>query len=194
MNSKLNISQRLFGHRGGDFKNIPKGINLCSKMNPLIAKENLLLLKSVLDKNDVKFWLMFGTCLGAVRERDFIAWDYDIDLSMFLSDLEKFFAVYPELKKLGFEIIRALNFSFFTLLRKRENLDFYVMYRNSKGDWRGPTFQLRKDYFSNLDEISFLGEKFLIPNNVSDFLSECYGHNWRTPTISRAGILPQPQP
>jgi hypothetical protein len=34
------------------------------------AKRILLEVKSVLDKNDIEFWLCFATCLGAVREDD----------------------------------------------------------------------------------------------------------------------------
>ena len=46
------------------------------------AKRILLEVKEVLDKNDVEFWLCFATCLGAVREGDFIDNDFDIDLGI----------------------------------------------------------------------------------------------------------------
>jgi hypothetical protein len=56
-----------------------------------IAKENLLLLKDILDKNHLRFLLLFGTLLGAVREHDFIAHDEDIDLVMKKEDMPAWF-------------------------------------------------------------------------------------------------------
>ena len=44
-----------------------------------IAKQNLLDFKTILDKNNVKFLLMHGTLLGAIREQNFIKHDIDID-------------------------------------------------------------------------------------------------------------------
>lgn len=60
-----------------------------------------------LDEMSCKHWLEFGSLIGAVREHDFIAHDYDIDLGMFLKDrpqnLEK------EMKKYGFTRSRYIK-------------------------------------------------------------------------------------
>jgi len=37
-------------------------------------------IKEVLDEQSVEFWLECGTLLGAVREKEFISWENDIDL------------------------------------------------------------------------------------------------------------------
>ena len=49
------------------------------------VKENTLIdllrqVKRVLDEHSVEFWLDVGTLLGAVRDREFIPWEHDIDL------------------------------------------------------------------------------------------------------------------
>ena len=50
-------------------------------------KELLLELKNLLDKNNITFWLMTGTLLGAIRENDFLAHDpNDIDIGLHIND------------------------------------------------------------------------------------------------------------
>ena len=63
------------------YKYIPIFLGI-KPINKVVAKENLLLLKGILDKNNVLFMLSFGTLLGAAREHDFITHDEDIDLVM----------------------------------------------------------------------------------------------------------------
>ena len=46
-------------------------------------------LKSVCYANGIKYYLAFGTALGAVRHKGFIPWDDDIDLYMSIGDVEK---------------------------------------------------------------------------------------------------------
>lgn len=46
-------------------------------------------LKVLFDKNNLVFWLDFGTLLGAYREHDFISHDGDIDLAVEASDMIK---------------------------------------------------------------------------------------------------------
>ncbi len=56
----------------------------------IIAKSVLKRIHDFCKKNDIKYFLAYGTLLGAVRHNDIIPWDYDIDIMMTREDLNKF--------------------------------------------------------------------------------------------------------
>ncbi len=72
-------------------------------MRELSLEENkqyqLGILKSVAkfcDENGLRYYLAYGTLIGAVRHAGFIPWDDDIDLQMPRPDYDKFIATYQD--------------------------------------------------------------------------------------------------
>lgn len=63
------------------------------------------------DKNDIPYWIAFGTLLGAVRHEGFIPWDDDIDLCMMRSDIQRVIDLVKDSEKYRVSIIYdAWNF------------------------------------------------------------------------------------
>ena len=53
------------------------------------CKELLFKVDDILKENGIPYWLTYGTLLGAYREHNFIAHDYDLDVALDIRYLEK---------------------------------------------------------------------------------------------------------
>jgi len=59
----------------------------------LVLLDILLILDKFLNENNIKYYLVGGSALGAVRHNGFIPWDDDIDIGMPREDFERFEAL-----------------------------------------------------------------------------------------------------
>lgn len=51
---------------------------------------------SVCKENKITYYLIYGTCIGAVRHNGFIPWDDDLDIAMPIEDYKKFCKILSE--------------------------------------------------------------------------------------------------
>ena len=58
----------------------------------------------VCDENNIQYFTVGGTTLGAIRHNGFIPWDDDIDIGMLRDDYEKFIRIAPEKLSKGFTL------------------------------------------------------------------------------------------
>lgn len=136
--------------------------------NMRIFAQNLLDIKRICEKYNRTLFLMYGTLLGAVRDKSFIKHDTDIDIGFFTDQKRGFYKILQELTAMDFELIRTSNNdNLITLLRDDEYTDMLFFSRNNLP-------------FTNLIEYPFLNNIFLIPENYSEMLTDLYG-DWQVP-------------
>ena len=136
-------------------------------MNRIVLAENLRLLKQVLDKYNIKYYIDCGTLLGAIRDGFIIEGDTDADIQVEKNGIKKIRSHLPELEKLGFISFRNSNsWMAMSLLRKGEYIDLYSLF---------------KVIPFKLVMYPFLGTYFPIPKYYDSYLTELYA-NWRVPT------------
>jgi phosphorylcholine metabolism protein LicD len=93
--------------------------------NKKFTSDSIKLLKDVtaiLEKNDIEYYLDFGTLLGVIREKRLIPWDNDLDISILHEkDYKK---VYQILKNLDYSI-KINTFKQSNNYRKQKNKKIY---------------------------------------------------------------------
>ena len=67
--------------------------------------------EKALDELELSYFADYGTLLGFVRERDFIAWDDDLDYGFILEDASVWKKIEAKMKEYGFSKIREFTFN-----------------------------------------------------------------------------------
>lgn len=88
----------------------------------------LIEIDKICRKHDIKYWIDFGTLLGAVRHGGFIPWDDDIDVTMPIEDYHRFLEIAPtELPDTLFLQTKDTDPSYRLLINKvRDNNSLYI--------------------------------------------------------------------
>lgn len=73
-------------------------------MNERVGEEVLSGVKKILDRHGIRFWLDYGTLLGAIRDKKFIPSDNDIDITVFNEDIPKLKELKQEFRNEGYEV------------------------------------------------------------------------------------------
>jgi len=150
-----------------------------------IAKENLLLFKKICDNVELDFILLYGTLLGAIRDQDFIIHDYDTDVGIFDTEVNKLLKAKDMFLTNGFRLIRTENSdNVISLMRNDEYIDILVLSPFTQVFKKyyacdGGKFDIK--YLTKLSTIDLFDTKFTIPNHSIELLEKNYGKDWMTP-------------
>ncbi len=148
------------------------------KINKKNSRENILILREILIKTKIRWGLVFGTLLGAVREKDFIEWDIDTDIFVFDEYKQFLLNSIHDLQDNGFRIIRFNDKkSILSIERNNEYIDFYFFKKSFFGR-KCEKYFIPKKFFQNLTEIKFFDKNFPTFNHVIDYLEFQYGKTW----------------
>lgn len=157
-------------------------------LNKKIAQENLILMKNILDSADVEFILAYGTLLGAIREKDFI--NHDIDIDIIATNEAKVIKAIPNLREHGLNLVRLdEKTGTYSFMRNDVYIDIYVIreYSGFIGSFYikllGRPFPAK--FLREYSKLNFLGEEFKIPKKYKKILEYWYGQNWMVPIANK---------
>lgn len=138
--------------------------------------------KRILDANDIPCFLIFGTLLGAKRDKNFIKHDKDVDLGIMI-----------EYKSDIVDLLQSAAFSMYKifLIRSSDNLislsykDQYIdlyFFRETPDFYNCDGYRLEKnDIHEGYSKIKFIGEIFNTVSDVERYLTYHYGESWMIP-------------
>lgn len=161
--------------------------------------KTLFYIDRLFKENKIKYWLDYGTILGAVREKGIIVGDHDADISVFDKDRTKIYALKEkiiedrfDMSLIGHRDLCRIHFSpvnrvfvdiwfwFRTLGRKRLMSSYHSSCPGNSCDF--PEY-----YVKEFKDIPFtapgLPTKMLnAPRNPKEFVKLRYGPHWRIPS------------
>lgn len=174
-----------------------------AKINPAHAYSALSEWYKLFPSSEMPWFLVSGTFLGLIRDKGFIAHDYDIDFGIFDADFElhKFKNKLTNSKNFFIKKIDLFYSGNFIdgnfhrtsdrkpvlikiIHRSGINLDLFIHFKeNASGKtsiWHGSSYHKWENSKFELQDYIFIDIPVLGPNNPDTYLTENYG-DWRTP-------------
>ena len=150
--------------------------------------ELLSMVHSIMDQFQTPFWLSEGTALGFRRSKEFIPWDDDIDIGVWIDKIPHWENIVQTFVSKGFQLAESKRGgAFVSFIWKQTVLDI-----DGTGPGRicvanyGACDELIP-YLQQLNSIEIKGKNYSIPNDA--YFSYLYGADWKTPIPQRKPTL-----
>jgi phosphorylcholine metabolism protein LicD len=148
--------------------------------------KGLLEIKNIFDELNISFFLSAGTLLGAIREKDFIKWDWNVSISSIDTNFKnKLDDILKKLELLNFTYrlsLKGKNKEFIGIRAKKNGVTYIIENSILSGDWYlRPYHHSPAKYFKKFSEVELRGHKFLSPYPPEKYIEWHYGSDWRTP-------------
>lgn len=146
----------------------------------------LLEIKSIFDTLGIKMFLTAGTLLGAVREKDFIKWDWNVSVAFFDSELKnRLDKILAGLTLLNFEYkvtIKGENKEFIGIKSHKNGCTYIIENLVKVGDYYlRPRHKIPEKLFKNFAPVELRNHLFDAPYPPENYLTWCYSPDWKIP-------------
>ncbi len=151
--------------------------------------KGLVEIRDVLEELGIAYFIWGGVLLGAIREGDFIKWDWDVEIGVYTEES------YPKREKI---IENLLKNGFTVKKKKRSNDNFKITatkhrnkgreatsysitgWKKNKKFYERKLWKIPAEFLDSLDKIEFRGNTYNCPKNPKAYLEWQYG-DWQTP-------------
>ena len=164
-----------------------KSISTVQTIDVAAAETVLKEAKEIMDRLGVVFFLRQGTCLGAIRDNKFITWDDDVDIGSVIGlhgltegTIDRVVAAFRDRGFIS-EVQHHTHDIYVPLVKSSTRIDWNCSRIFGDSTFHFPGVRIPVGVFTQLKEIDFVGERFLVPDPPEEYLRFKYGPDWMTP-------------